>query len=51
MFFAAGAEADARRMKALPLMMQEPTRRLDHNWSGPDLPFNETIRRRFFGEE
>ncbi len=51
LFFAAGAEADARRMTALPLMMQEPTRRLDHNWSGPDLPLDETVRRRFFGEE
>jgi 2-polyprenyl-6-methoxyphenol hydroxylase-like FAD-dependent oxidoreductase len=51
MFFAAGEEAHARRMRALPLMAQEPTRRLDHNFGGPDLPFNETVRRRFFGEE
>ncbi len=51
LFFAAGPEADARRMRAFPLLAQDPTRRLDHNWSGPDLPFNETLRRRFFGEE
>lgn len=50
-FFAAGEEAEARRMRALPLIAQEPTRRLDHNWSGPDLPLDEMVRRRFFGEE
>lgn len=50
-FFAAGVEAEARRMRALPLIAQEPTRRLDHNWSGPDLPLDEMVRRRFFGEE
>jgi 2-polyprenyl-6-methoxyphenol hydroxylase-like FAD-dependent oxidoreductase len=51
LFFAAGGAADARRMRMLPLLAQEPTRRLDHNWSGPDLPLDETVRRRFFGEE
>jgi 2-polyprenyl-6-methoxyphenol hydroxylase-like FAD-dependent oxidoreductase len=35
----------------LPLIAQDPTRAPDHAWSGPDLPFNETVRRRFFGEE
>jgi choline dehydrogenase-like flavoprotein len=23
----------------------------DHGFGGPDLPFDETVRRRFFGEE
>jgi hypothetical protein len=29
----------------------EPERNLDHGISGPDLPLNEMVRRRFFGEE
>ncbi len=51
MFYATGTEAEARRAKALPLIAQDPSRRLYHAWSGPDLPLDETIRRRFFGEE
>jgi 2-polyprenyl-6-methoxyphenol hydroxylase-like FAD-dependent oxidoreductase len=51
MFLAIGPEAEARRARALPLLAQDPTRFLDHAFSGPDLPADETVRRRFFGEE
>jgi 2-polyprenyl-6-methoxyphenol hydroxylase-like FAD-dependent oxidoreductase len=51
MFLAIGPEAEARRARALPLLAQDPTRFLDHGFSGPDLPADETVRRRFFGEE
>jgi 2-polyprenyl-6-methoxyphenol hydroxylase-like FAD-dependent oxidoreductase len=46
-----GPEADAKRAKALPLIAQDKTRLLNHILSGPDLPADETVRRRFFGEE
>ena len=46
-----GPEADARRAKALPLWREDPTRRPDTFSSGPDHPIDETVRRRFFGEE
>lgn len=51
MFYEAGAEADARRAKALPLIAQDKSRAINHLLSGPDLPADETVRRRFFGEE
>jgi 2-polyprenyl-6-methoxyphenol hydroxylase-like FAD-dependent oxidoreductase len=50
-FFEQGAEADARRARAFPLIMQEPDRFPDHGVSGPDLPYDDRVRRRFFGEE
>jgi 2-polyprenyl-6-methoxyphenol hydroxylase-like FAD-dependent oxidoreductase len=50
-FLESGPEAEARRAKALPLIAQDATRVLDHVVSGPDLPLDETVRRRFFGEE
>ena len=46
-----GPVADARRAKALPLIAQDPTRVPDHLFSGPELLLDETVRRRFFGEE
>ena len=46
-----GPEAEAHRARALPLIAQDGTRVPDHQFSGPDLPVNETVRRRFFGEE
>jgi 2-polyprenyl-6-methoxyphenol hydroxylase-like FAD-dependent oxidoreductase len=49
LFFAQGPEADARR--ALPLLAREPDRYPDHAISGPDLPCDDRVRRRFFGEE
>ena len=46
-----GAEADARRNRALPLVAQDPSRMPDHIFGGPDLPADESVRRRFFGED
>ena len=51
MFLAIGPEAEAVRARALPLIAQDETRVPDHVYSGPDLPADETVRRRFFGEE
>nr|AIA12998.1 FAD binding domain protein [uncultured bacterium] len=51
LFYGTGAEAEMRRARALPMMAQDATRFLDHGFSGPELPVNETVRRRFFGEE
>ena len=51
MFFETGPAAEARRARAFPLIAQDPTRAPDHLASGPGLPADETVRRRFFGEE
>jgi 2-polyprenyl-6-methoxyphenol hydroxylase-like FAD-dependent oxidoreductase len=51
MLLATGPEAEARRARALPLIAQDETRVPDHQFSGPDLPLDEAVRRRFFGEE
>jgi 2-polyprenyl-6-methoxyphenol hydroxylase-like FAD-dependent oxidoreductase len=51
MFFALGPEADAKRALALPKIAADPTRVPDHGASGPDLPYDESVRRRFFGED
>jgi menaquinone-9 beta-reductase len=51
MFFATGPEGEACRARAFPLIAQDPTRVPDHAASGPELPADETVRRRFFGEE
>ena len=51
MFFDSGTEADERRARAFPLFARDPTRLPDILWSGPDLPVNEEVRRRFFGED
>jgi menaquinone-9 beta-reductase len=51
MFFALGPEADAKRARALPKIAADPTRVPDHGASGPDLPYDESVRRRFFGED
>jgi 2-polyprenyl-6-methoxyphenol hydroxylase-like FAD-dependent oxidoreductase len=50
LFFGQGHEADARRARALPLIAQEPDRISDHLFTGPDVPCDEVVRRRFFGE-
>ena len=46
-----GPEADARRARALPLIAQDPTRQPDAIFSGPDMPLNEAVRKRFFAED
>ncbi len=51
MLYEPGPEADARRARALPLIAQDKTRMINHLLSGPELPADETVRRRFFGEE
>jgi 2-polyprenyl-6-methoxyphenol hydroxylase-like FAD-dependent oxidoreductase len=43
-------EATVRRQKAMPLIAQDPTRVPDHLFSGPDLPADDKVRARFFGE-
>jgi menaquinone-9 beta-reductase len=43
-------EAAALRARAMPLIAEDPTRVPDHIFSGPDLPLNEQVRTRFFGE-
>lgn len=50
-FYEQGMVAEERRAKVLPLIMQDATRVPDHIFSGPDLPADKTVRRRFFGEE
>jgi 2-polyprenyl-6-methoxyphenol hydroxylase-like FAD-dependent oxidoreductase len=51
LFLETGPEAEARRARALPLIAQDATRIPDVLASGPEVPVNETVRRRFFGEE
>ncbi|HJT86860.1 MAG TPA: NAD(P)/FAD-dependent oxidoreductase [Bryobacteraceae bacterium] len=51
MFQRPGPEADAWRARALPLIAQDPARVPDHVFSGPDLPWNEEMRRVFFAED
>ena len=46
-----GPEADALRAHVLPLCREDPARRLDTFASGPDHPIDETVQRRFFGED
>jgi 2-polyprenyl-6-methoxyphenol hydroxylase-like FAD-dependent oxidoreductase len=50
LFMDVGPEADARRGRALPLLMQDPTRFPDALISGPDAPAGEAERIRFLGE-
>jgi 2-polyprenyl-6-methoxyphenol hydroxylase-like FAD-dependent oxidoreductase len=50
LFIRTGEDAEAARERAFPLIVADPTRVPDHILSGPDLPCNELVRRRFFGE-
>ena len=43
-------EAASRRKRALPLIAEDPTRVPDHLFSGPDMPLDDDVRARFFGE-
>jgi 2-polyprenyl-6-methoxyphenol hydroxylase-like FAD-dependent oxidoreductase len=43
-------EADRRRAIAMPLIAEDPTRIPDHIMSGPELPHDDSVRGRFFGE-
>lgn len=50
MYLATGPDADACRARAMPLIAEDPSRQPDSIFAGPDLPADETVRRRFFGE-
>jgi 2-polyprenyl-6-methoxyphenol hydroxylase-like FAD-dependent oxidoreductase len=50
LFLTRGPEADRRRERAFPRIMSEPDRVPDHIASGPELPCDEHVRQRFFGE-
>jgi 2-polyprenyl-6-methoxyphenol hydroxylase-like FAD-dependent oxidoreductase len=45
-----GPEGDARRQKAMPRILEDGSRVPDHLFGGPELPLDETVRARFFGE-
>jgi 2-polyprenyl-6-methoxyphenol hydroxylase-like FAD-dependent oxidoreductase len=45
-----GPAADARRQKAMPKITEDMTRVPDHLFGGPELPYDETVRARFFGD-
>jgi menaquinone-9 beta-reductase len=51
LFLDTGGQADALRAQALPKIAADPTRVPDHLFSGPDAPADESVRRRYFGEE
>ena len=50
-FMDVGPEADERRSRALPLIAADQTRLPDIQFGGPDLPADDAVRRRFFGED
>jgi 2-polyprenyl-6-methoxyphenol hydroxylase-like FAD-dependent oxidoreductase len=43
-------EAALRRQRALPLIAEDLTRVPDHIFSGPEMPLDDSVRSRFFGE-
>ena len=49
-FLEQGPGADQRRAAAMPLIAEDPTRIPDHIMSGPELPIDDDVRARFFGE-
>jgi 2-polyprenyl-6-methoxyphenol hydroxylase-like FAD-dependent oxidoreductase len=51
MFFETGRASEELRNRAFPLIAEDPTRAPDHLMSGPDVPADETVRRRFFSED
>jgi len=46
-----GPEADARRQTAMPRIVDDLSRVPDHLFGGPELPMDESVRARFFGED
>ena len=50
-FMEQGDEANARRERALPKIIEDQTRVPDHLLSGPALPADENAKKRFFGED
>lgn len=51
LYLETGEKADARRARAMPLIAQDPSRQPDTILSGPDVPVNEEVRKRFFAED
>jgi 2-polyprenyl-6-methoxyphenol hydroxylase-like FAD-dependent oxidoreductase len=51
MFLEQGTAADERRARGLPLLAEDGTRAPDHLFSGPELPADDSVRKRFFGED
>jgi hypothetical protein len=51
LYLGTGEQADARRARAMPLIAQDPSRQPDTIFSGPDVPVNEEVRKRFFAED
>jgi 2-polyprenyl-6-methoxyphenol hydroxylase-like FAD-dependent oxidoreductase len=51
LFLEQGIDADKRRERALPLLAEDGSRAPDHLFSGPDLLADESVRKRFFGDE
>jgi 2-polyprenyl-6-methoxyphenol hydroxylase-like FAD-dependent oxidoreductase len=45
-----GPQAQALRQRAMPRIAEDPTRVPDHLFAGPDLPADQTVLSRFFGE-
>ena len=51
MYLTTGPDADARRARPMSLIGQDPSRQPDVLFAGPDLPVDEAVRKRFFGED
>jgi hypothetical protein len=51
LWFGAGADAEALRVRALPRIAEDPSRIADFTALGPDAPSDEPARRRMFGED
>jgi menaquinone-9 beta-reductase len=50
-FYSKGADADALRQRAFPLIAEDIRRVPDHLNSGPEQPVDESVRMRFFGQD
>jgi 2-polyprenyl-6-methoxyphenol hydroxylase-like FAD-dependent oxidoreductase len=50
MFLVNTPEAQAHRDRAMPLIAQDPTRVPDHVFGGPDLPWSDAVKQRFFAD-
>lgn len=50
LFLDPSEQATELRTRAMPLIAEDPTRVPDHIFSGPNLPVNEQVRARMFGE-
>ena len=51
LWFGAGREAEALRTRALPKIIEDPSRVPDFIAAGPEAPSDEIARRRMFSED